>query len=179
MTELAPSPANRPILVRRVAPDDVDTLRQTRLAALADAPSAFASTYETEASYPDVEWRHRAESWAEGAGAATFLAWDGGDAVGIVGGFREAPDSDEVELVSMWTAAPSRRSGVARLLIDAVVDWAAETGASSVGLWVTRGNVGAQRLYEAYGFEPTGDHQPLPSDPCKDEVRMTLALRDR
>jgi hypothetical protein len=32
------------------------------------------------------------------------------------------------------------------------------------------------RLYEATGFRLTGDYQPLPSDPCKDELRMRRAL---
>jgi hypothetical protein len=31
------------------------------------------------------------------------------------------------------------------------------------------------RLYEAAGFRLTGGHQPLPSDPCKDELRMRWA----
>jgi hypothetical protein len=47
------------------------------------------------------------------------------------------------------------------------------------GLWVTRGNEPAQRLYQSIGFRVTGEHQPLPSDPCKDEVRMVLGLDAR
>ena len=48
--------------------------------------------------------------------------------------------------------------------------------AERVELWVTRGNDPARHLYESMGFVETGDHQPLPSDPCKDEIRMVLAL---
>jgi len=32
-------------------------------------------------------------------------------------------------------------------------------------LWVTELNASARRLYERYGFTPSGDRQPLPSDP--------------
>jgi ribosomal protein S18 acetylase RimI-like enzyme len=46
----------------------------------------------------------------------------------------------------------------------------------TVELWVTRGNDAAVHLYEAAGFSLTGDHQPLSSDPCKDELRMRLPL---
>lgn len=46
----------------------------------------------------------------------------------------------------------------------------------AVELWVTRGNDAAVRLYETAGFRLTGGHQPLPSDPCKDELRMRLPL---
>jgi hypothetical protein len=46
----------------------------------------------------------------------------------------------------------------------------------AVELWVTRGNVGAENLYRVMGFVETGDYQPLPSDPCKEELRMCLDL---
>ncbi len=72
----------------------------------------------------------------------------------------------------MWVSPAQRRMGVAARLVDAVVEWARETGATTVALWVTRGNDAAERLYETQGFHLTGDHQPLPSDPCKDELRM-------
>jgi ribosomal protein S18 acetylase RimI-like enzyme len=61
-------------------------------------------------------------------------------------------------------------------LVDAVLGWARQSGASTVELWVTRGNDAAVRLYEAHGFLPTGHHQPLPSDPCKDELRMRRSV---
>ena len=96
--------------------------------------------------------------------------------VGIAGGYREEIQSTEVHLVSMWTAPEVRRCGLGRLLVGAVIDWAADTAAASVGLWVTRGNAPAQLLYESMGFRETGEYQPLPSDPCADEVRMVLHL---
>jgi GNAT superfamily N-acetyltransferase len=102
-----------------------------------------------------------------------FFAELDGHIVGLVGGFTDAAAPGAVELVSMWTAPTARRTGTGRLLMQAVLDWAASAGASEVGLWVTRGNEPAQRLYEAMGFTETGDFQPLPSDPCRDETRMS------
>ena len=72
--------------------------------------------------------------------------------------------------------AAQRRAGIAAKLVEAVVGWATETNATSVDLWVTRGNEAALKLYEAAGFQATGEHQPLPSDPCKDELRMRRTL---
>lgn len=64
--------------VRRAGPGDWAALRRVRLAALADSPSAFGSTLEHELTLSEGEWRRRTET------AATFLAWRGGEAVGLV-----------------------------------------------------------------------------------------------
>lgn len=164
------------ITVRRIAPNEATVLRAVRLAALADTPAAFGSTLERELAFDDTEWLDRATNSSTGDDRCTFLAWhDDGRVVGIVGGYVE-PDDATVDLVSMWTDPSVRRSGTGRRLIDAVVDWARAAGATRVELWVTRGNDPAQLLYESMGFVVTGDHQPLPSDPCRDEIRMVLPL---
>ena len=72
----------------------------------------------------------------------------------------------------MWVSPPHRRARIAARLIDAVIGWARETDAKSVELWVTQGNDAAARLYEGLGLPGTDEHQPLPSDPGKDELRM-------
>jgi ribosomal protein S18 acetylase RimI-like enzyme len=76
----------------------------------------------------------------------------------------------------MWVSPAQRRAGIAAKLVDAVLGWGRETDATSVYLWVTRGNDAALRLYEAAGFRATGEHQSLPSDPSKDELRMRRTL---
>jgi ribosomal protein S18 acetylase RimI-like enzyme len=162
--------------IRRITPDDGPDLRAVRLAALADAPFAFGSIFAEEAERSDTDWSDRARWASAGAERITLLARLGERVVGIAGGYREEIGSTEVHLVSVWTAPEARRSGLGRRLVGAVIDWAVETGASSVGLWVTRGNAPAQRLYESMGFVETGEYQPLPSDPCADEIRMTLQL---
>lgn len=165
-----------PVVVRRILVDEAERLRCVRLAALSDSPAAFASTYAREEQLTDDDWAERARSGASGPGRATFLALDGDDVVGLVGGYRADETEPGVELVSMWTAPSARRSGVGRLLVGAVVDWARSVGAAQVDLWVVRGNGSAEGFYRAMGFADTGHFQPLPSDPCRDELRMTLVL---
>jgi GNAT superfamily N-acetyltransferase len=160
------------VTVRRVDPDEWPLLKRVRLAALADAPSAFGSTLAAESDRPDDEWRVRAAAGSSGRDRVTFFAFDGDDVVGLVGGYRSDDAAAGIDLVSMWTAPSARRRGVGRALVDAVIDWA---GGEDVSLWVTRGNDPARRLYESMGFVETGEYQPLPSDPCKDEVRMIRA----
>ena len=163
--------------VRRITTPDAARLKQVRLAALQEAPSAFGSTYRSEANRPDTEWVQRAVAGSRGSGRATFFAQLDDDLVGLVGGYREEPSSPIVELVSMWVAPHVRGRGVGVLLVDAVTAWAIETNATSIALWVTRGNTPAERLYGSKGFIATGEVQPLPSDPSRDEVRMMLLLR--
>jgi GNAT superfamily N-acetyltransferase len=168
------------VVVRRVTPTDGAPLRDVRLRALQDAPSAFGSTYAAEVTRSDAEWADRAASGAAGVDRFTALALVGDECVGLAGGFRNQEDGHhaDIDLVSMWVEAAYRGSGVAEQLVDAVLDWARdEAQAQVVGLWVTRGNDRAQRFYEREGFVETGDVQPLPSDPCKDEVRMVFGLR--
>ncbi len=167
------------IAIRRIESHQAGVLRAVRLAALADTPTAFGSTLEREFGFDEAEWVNRARHSAAGDERSIFFAWhDDQRVVGIGGGYRvDLADPVVVELVSMWTDPSSRRSGTARLLIDAVVEWATDLGAERLDLWVTRGNEPARLLYEATGFTETGEHQPLPSDPCKDEIRMVRDLR--
>lgn len=157
------------ITVRRIENHEGPVLRDLRLTALLDSPSAFASTHAREAALADTFWAGRAAEGSVGSDRVTFFAFDGGtpDPIGLVAAFRS--DADVVELVSMWTAPAARGRGVGAALVAAVVDFAHP---AEVQLWVTRDNDPAQRLYERCGFEVTGEVTPLPSDPCKDEVRM-------
>lgn len=159
-------------VIRRVRPDEGSVLKAVRLAALADAPSAFGSSHAAEVDQPDDHWEARAVLGAAGALSVTFFAVVSGSVVGLVAAYRPDAAGRPVDLVSMWVSAAHRRSGIASELVEAVLVWARETDASSVELWVTRGNDAAVRLYETRGFRLTGEHQPLPSDPCKDELRM-------
>ena len=152
--------------VRRVRSDEGPLLKQVRLAALADTPSAFSKTHAEESAYPDEEWAARAEAWSAGDDGITLFAEVDGEVRGLVGGHRPG----DAELVSMWVEPSVRGSGVAEALVESLVEWAG----GPVELWVTQGNDRAIAFYRRMGFVETDDFQPLPSDPCKNEVRMRL-----
>ena len=164
------------LTVRRIRPDEGEALRRVRLAALSDSPAAFGSTYSREVLLSDDEWADRARRSASGSERALFFAIGGESIVGLVGGHRPDGTGTDVELISMWTDPSARRSGVGRRLVEAVIEWSRSVGAERVDLWVTKGNDAAECLYRAMGFVETGDYQPLPSDPCRDELRMSLAV---
>jgi len=163
------------IVVRRIRQDEAPVLRRVRLAALSDRPDAFGSTLDREAAFDDEVWASRALRSSAGDQSVTYLAWLGDEVVGIVSGISAG---SVVEVMSMWTSPPVRRRGLGRRLVEATVEWANDAGAKRVELWVIRGNDSAHRLYASLGFVVTGDHQPLPSDPCRNEIRMALRLTD-
>ena len=157
-------------LVERVEGQHWARLRAVRLAALADAPSAFGSSLEREQHYDEERWR----DWSHNV--ATFLALREGIPVGMAGGVA-GDSTDERAVVAMWVHAEHRRTGIASALLDAVRSWARDDGASRLVLWVTRTNNAASTLYRRAGFTLTGESKPLPSDPSLTEDKLAQALR--
>jgi GNAT superfamily N-acetyltransferase len=158
------------VTVRAVDEDEWELMRDVRLAALSEAPSAFGSTYAREAPFTEEQWRGRLSSRS-----VTFLAElpDGGEPVGLAGVYEEDGLAD---LVSMWVRPTARGLGVGQALVEAAADWAKGRGHDTLYLWVTETNPAALGLYERCGFIPTGERQPLPSDPTLPEIRMRRAL---
>lgn len=161
--------------IRAIGSHDWATFREVRVAALTDSPTAFGATLADTERRTDAEWRNMVERRTrEDDSAIWFADAAHGDPIGVIAADLDRRTRD-VEITSMWVAPAARGEGLARLLLEVAIEWASSR-AESVSLWVTRGNAPAQRLYEATGFIETGDHKPLPSDPCKDEIRMTRPL---
>lgn len=156
--------------ISRLEPDDWRTFREVRLAALRDAPYAFGSTAADEASLPPDRWRDRLTQRAQ------FAARLGDALAGTVGGIT-SDDGRAAELVSVWVAASARGRGIGDALVAAVVAWAAGEGVGEIQLWVSEGNVPAERLYARHGFHRTGAVQPVVADePERLEFEMTRRI---
>ncbi|MGA8113291.1 MAG: GNAT family N-acetyltransferase [Actinocatenispora sp.] len=155
--------------IRRLAGDDWALLRDVRLAALTDAPYAFASTVEREAAFDEWQWRGRLAS-----SSTTFAALGDGRPVGMVTGLPE--ESGDVHLVGMWVRAEVRGTSVAANLVWALVSWARESEARAVRLWVVSANDRARRFYQRLGFTSTGVRQQMPENPsiAEEQLRLTL-----
>jgi GNAT superfamily N-acetyltransferase len=184
------------ILVREVTADDWELMRDVRLAALSEAPYAFGSSYAREAAFTEEKWRGRISersaalfAFAEPDDAVpagtvlanTVLANTGLANTGLAntGPARLAGvyvEDGAADLVSMWVRPSARGLGVGEALVEAAASWAKAQDFGSLYLWVTESNAPARRLYERCGFTPTGETQPLPSDPALPEIRMSRAL---
>jgi ribosomal protein S18 acetylase RimI-like enzyme len=157
--------------VRRATPSDWEVLRDVRLRALADSPSAFGSTLAREEAFGETDWRRRLES------GHCFLAWADGRPVGCVGGVADEELPDEYQLVAMWVEPAHRGTAAATQLVEAVCDQARADGAVAVRLSVADGNDRARRCYERLGFAPTGERRPLPSNPAIGMELLRRSLR--
>lgn len=166
-------------IIRRLGPDDWEVSKRVRLAALAEAPYAFASTLERELGFDEQMWRQRLRS----ATAVTFLAWLDGEPAGTATGKVDDPDDEFAvpgawQLVGMWVDPRARGRGVAEALIDAVAGHVRAAGAAALVLWVTDVNDRARAFYRRLGFVPTGARQAVrPTEPEHTEEQMIRQLR--
>jgi len=163
------------IAIVPVSPENVATFKDVRLRALEDAPTAFASTYAREAEFSDEEWMRRALRW-DGEKGIGYLAMEGGLCCGIAGAFLAEDTPSRALLVSMWTAPTHRKSGVGRMLVEAIEQWSRERGAGRLELLVTSTNEPAIRFYTSMEFELTGRSEPHPYDEVLLDFEMTKML---
>jgi len=163
--------------VRTLTPDDWGLFRRLRLAALRDAPLAFGSTYEREASRTEEQWRERL-GWVDGE---RFVAYVEGEPAGIAAVYLRKEERDDPgpvpELVSMWIHPDHRRRGVGRVLVEAVIGWVGGRGHDEVRLMVSADNPAAERFYDTIGFARNGYTQPFPHDAARSEHEMVRRVR--
>jgi RimJ/RimL family protein N-acetyltransferase len=141
--------------VRLLNSADAAAFRALRLRALKEHADAFTSSYEEEVRKPLAATEERL-----GAGDNTFWgAFVNGQLQGMVGLSREprAKNRHKGDVVAMYVAPESRRRGLAKALLQAVIDHARNViGLEQLVLSVTRSNEAARQLYRAAGFTTFG-----------------------
>ena len=151
--------------VRVLSDDDWKLWRELRLTALAEAPYAFGSTLAGWQDASEERWRDRLRI----PGGRDLVAYLDDDPVGMASGVPAGADT--IEIISVWVSPAGRGHGVGDALIDAIADWAAVSGATTLRLSVRPTNTAAIRLYERAGFGHLG---PNSEDP--DEILMERSL---
>jgi ribosomal protein S18 acetylase RimI-like enzyme len=152
--------------VRAIRPDEWRLLKDIRLQALDESPTAFLSI--DGADWTDDQWE------AEARAATWFLAFTDGRPIGVAGE-RAGP---QPHVVSMWVDPRFRQSGVARQLLEALRSALVARGETRAVLWVLSENTVARLAYERMGLVPTGEWQPLPDGSGRTEERYSLSLTD-
>lgn len=142
----------------------MDLVRALRLAAVAEAPDAFATTLERERARTAEDWRR----WLS-PGITLLSVHDTGRVVGMVAGVLD-DDGTGAVVAAMWVDPDLRGRGAGDGLMAGLTDWARRTR-RRLHLHVVEGNAPAVGLYERHGFHLTGQAR-IRSDGVR-EVEMT------
>lgn len=143
--------ADLQIEIRLLTPADAASYRAIRLAGLKDAPEAFGSTFDAEAAKPLAWFFDRL------TGSRIFGAFRECEILGVVGfAVRDgAKEAHKGLLFGMYVRPEARGTGVARGLVEAVIDFA-RPRVELIQLSVVMGNEPARRLYARLGFVEYG-----------------------
>lgn len=163
------------IILEIITPQNAMVLKDVRLRALQDTPTAFSSTYAKESTLTDADWVKRAAQWS-GEKSVGYLAMDARISCGVASGLLDQADATRAHLLSMWVAPAHRRLGIGRALVEAVVTWARTQNVRALFLLVTSNNEGAIKFYQRLGFSLTGHTEPYANDPALSNYEMIRSL---
>jgi ribosomal protein S18 acetylase RimI-like enzyme len=154
-----------------LAENEWPRLRDIRLAALRNDPSAFLARHEREAAYDERQWRQEFSR-----GQWNIMLADDKE-IGLLGVTREETMSPrECYLEYLWVAPDYRQVGLGSILLRTVLDNLRDSGVRTVWLWILNGNHSAMRFYQRFGFQSTNERQLLPDHPAGSEEGMKLRL---
>ena len=170
------------VTVRALGEDDWAAFRAIRLAALADAPDAFAASRDDEQGYDEDFWRLRmrrsvrlvAEAQTEPPAAEP-------QRLGVVSlGQGKDEEGRVAEIFGLWVAPAARGTGVATQLVEASAARARQDGRTHVSYWVGTDNGRAVAFASGIGFRPTDFRRPMrvASEDGEEEIAMLLPLGD-
>lgn len=80
--------------------------------------------------------------------------------------------ADEGEIQRIAVNPESRRRGIGRKLMDAMMNYSRKRGVTAIALEVRESNVGARHLYDSYGFVQEAVRKAYYSSPTEDAVIM-------
>jgi len=141
--------------IRRLTRADVAAFRALRLEGLQRYPEAFGSSYEEESEYTPADFERFLPDSPPGGAYGAFVD---GALVGIAALVvsPKLKQRHKGHLVAVYLTPAHRRGGLARRLIEMLLQEARTSGLLSVTLTVTAGNEAARRLYLGLGFVPYG-----------------------
>ncbi len=157
--------------IKLLGPDEWQSLREIRLAALLESPHSFLSTYAIEKEFDEARWR------AELSRGEWNIGFVDRTPVSLIGITRELyTPLWQCYLEYFWVHSGYRRRGIGLGMLRAILQRLKSIGVQTVYLWVLDGNDSAIRLYKRVGFVSTNYRQSLDGRPGLYEERMQLDL---
>ena len=144
-----------------------------RRATLADIPSMMHLDRQSPTAAHWTGEQYRPAFQGEGPDRLLLVAESSLDILGFLVARHVAP---EWELENIVVTLPTRRKGLGKRLLNALLSAARETNSDSVFLEVRESNAAARTLYEKAGFEQTGRRKSYYTNPVEDAVLCRLAL---
>lgn len=141
--------------VRTTRAADGQALRELRLEAISENPTAFGSSIEDT---HEKDWTAQAERGAGGENEAVFVAEADGRLIGMTGIFAgtRVKDRHAASIWGVYVRPAWRGHRIADRLIGAAVDWARQKQLAIVRLTVVSDNAPAIACYTRCGFRVTG-----------------------
>jgi GNAT superfamily N-acetyltransferase len=162
------------ITMRAIHQGDAALYREIRLRGLKLAPDSFGQHYADEVTKPLQYWRDVVHRLTTPGGHTAYFLLDGQAPVGVIHGFVRGPEQGSFG--GLWIDPGYRRRGLARRLIETILQWARARDLKVMRLWSVDGNQGTLRLYQDFGFRPTGTHKPLVTNPALTVSQYELTL---
>ena len=135
------------------------TIRRGRSADLPEV-IVMADSADSAAHWTTEDYAHIFQS-----PRTLLIAEQNGTIVGFIVAFDVAGDW---ELENVAVAPGHRRRGIARKLMDSLIEAAGESGAKAIFLEVRESNIAAKSLYERCGFQRYGRRRDYYANPSED-----------
>jgi ribosomal-protein-alanine N-acetyltransferase len=165
---------NCPVTIRLATRHDIPAI--TRLERACPTAAHWTEEQYRQAVQPGSEDPKRLVLIAE---TASLQPDEGSGSAPSVLGFLVALHlAPEWELENVVVALASRRQGLGRELLDALLATARTANSDSVFLDARESNTAARKLYEAAGFQATGRRRSYYADPAEDAILYRRVLRD-
>lgn len=130
-----------------ITPDDWENFREIRLAGIKTDPQAFGGDLSEEIERKAPEWIKRLKS----SDRFFFATEDDGRFVAIAGAIKL---NDYIwTLVGVYTLPEFRSNGLAKRLVQSVIDESKNRGGSTIQLMVNVDQKDAVNIYEKLGFK--------------------------
>ncbi len=135
-------------------PEKWRAYKQLRLKALREEPAAFSTTYTSQLSVPDHEWKERLTRYQKRKGNWMLFAQKNNKLIGMMGAYQTEKDisNNSAHIMAVFVAKPYRGKGISKLLLAKLLTELKKAKIRVVELGVNCKQKAACALYAHFGF---------------------------